>query len=275
MIPSLLIALRETLEAVLIIGLVLGYLNKTKQTKYKKIVWLALALAVVASLAGAFLFQVLAGGFEGQAEQIFEGVTMILGAFLLTTMIFFVLRHKHLDLELENQLSQEITKQDKWGLFFLVFISILREGIELALFLGTASLVSADNNLIGALAGILLAIFLGYALMAGLMKFNAQKFINITGFILILFAAGLVAHGIHEFEEAGLIPIVIEHVWDINPSVGLDGSYPAWHENGWLGGIFKGLLGYNGNPSLLEVIGYLSYLVIIIGLWRKSSKIRN
>ena len=85
---------------------------------------------------------------------------------------------------------------------------------------------------------------------------------------MIFFAAGLVAYGIHELQEAGVIPIIIEHVWDINPPLNPDGSYPLLHENGYIGSILKGLLGYNGNPSLIEVLSYSIYLVLVLGLWR-------
>jgi len=272
MISSLIIALRETLEAAVIIGLIVGYLNKTGQQVYKKTVALAVTVAVVASLVGAWLFNMLAGGFEGRSEQIFEGVTMMISALLLTTMIFFVMGHKNLGQELASSLSQKINQQQKWGLFFLVFFSIFREGIELVLFLKTASLVSPDNNLLGAVLGIAIAIILGYVMFAELMRFDIKKFINITGVILILFAAGLVAHGIHEFQEAGVMPIIIEHVWDINPPINSDGSFPTLHENGWFGSILKGLLGYNGNPSLLELIGYIIYLLIIAVVWKKTVK---
>ena len=91
---------------------------------------------------------------------------------------------------------------------------------------------------------------------------------------MILFAAGLVAHGVHELQEASIIPAIIEHVWDINPIINPDGSYPALHENGWLGGLFKGLFGYNGNPSLTEVVSYFTYLLIII-VYIKTKKYKN
>jgi high-affinity iron transporter len=81
-----------------------------------------------------------------------------------------------------------------------------------------------------------------------------RRFFQVTGFLLILFAAGLVAHGVHEFNEAGVIPAVIEHVWDVNPIL---------DENTTLGSMLKALFGYNGNPSLTEVLAYFVYFVAI------------
>ncbi|PIN79655.1 high-affinity iron transporter, partial [Candidatus Woesearchaeota archaeon CG10_big_fil_rev_8_21_14_0_10_34_8] len=92
-------------------------------------------------------------------------------------------------------------------------------------------------------------------------------FFNITSILLILFASGLVAHGIHEFQEAGLIPVIQEHLFDINPPVTEEGIYPSLHEKGTIGSIAKGLFGYNGDPSLIEVFSWLLYLVIISYSW--------
>jgi len=86
---------------------------------------------------------------------------------------------------------------------------------------------------------------------------------------LVLFAAGLVAHGVHEFQEAAVIPYVVEEVWDINPAVAAGGVYPLMHENGLIGSFLKGLFGYNGNPSLLEVLFYVSYLALIFFIYRR------
>jgi high-affinity iron transporter len=115
------------------------------------------------------------------------------------------------------------------------------------------------------------------------MKINLNKFFNVTSVLLILFAAGLVAHGIHELQEAALIPTIMEHIWDFNPAVNPDGSIPILHENGVVGSIFKNLFGYNGNPSLLEVLGYFAYLILVFVLWKniermhqlKDHKLRN
>lgn len=272
MIPSLIIAFREILEASLIVGIVLGYLNKTGQQKHKRTVWLAVALAVLCSIFGAFLFNMLAGGFTGRAEMIFEGVTTLIGAILLTTMIFWMMGQKKISREMEMDIAEEIKKPQETGLFFLVFVSILREGVETVIFLSSASFVSRDNNLTGAIIGFIIALALGYALYSGLMKANLKKFFNITSVLLILFAAGLIAHSFHEFQEAGIMPSLVEHVWDINPPINADGTYPALHDHGWLGGILSGLLGYNGNPSLIEIIGYSGYLALIAGFYQYKFK---
>lgn len=271
MIASFIITFRETLEAALIVGIILSYLVRTKQTKYNNVVYLGVVVGIVASILGAFLFNTFAGGFSGTTEEIFEGITMIVGAILLTTMILWMMKQKQLAKELEANVKKKIALASRYGLFLLVFIAVLREGIETVIFLGAANFVSSGNGLLGAVAGIFAAIILGYLIFVGSMKINLRKFFTITSILLILFAAGLVAHGVHEFQEAGVIPVVAEHIWDINPPAPLEdqGIYPTWHEKGNAGSILKGLFGYNGNPNLLEVISYIFYLGIVFAFWRR------
>ncbi len=271
MIASFFIAFREALEAALIVGIVLGYLARTGQTRYRRVVYLALGAAVAASLAGAVLFNTLAGGFTGRAEQIFEGATMLLGAALLTTMILWMMRQRGLASELSERVATEVARAHRWGLFSLVFVSVLREGLETVIFLGAASL-AAGSSLFGALAGLLCAGFLGYFVFTGSRRLELKRFFSVTSILLILFAAGLVAQGVHELQEGGILPVLVEHLWDINPPLNADGGYPPWHENGYVGSILKSLLGYNGNPSLLEVASYLVYLSLAIALWRGTTR---
>ena len=96
---------------------------------------------------------------------------------------------------------------------------------------------------------------LGWAIFASTIRLDLVKFFKVTSVLLILFAAGLIAHGVHEFNEVGWIPAIIEHVWDINPIL---------NEKSTFGAMLKALFGYNGNPSLTEVIAYLAYFVAII-----------
>lgn len=269
MIASFLITFRETLEAALIIGIIFAYLSKTNRTKYNNLVGLGIASSIIASILVAILFQKIAGGFEGRAEQIFEAFAMLLASILLTFMILWMLRQKHIQKSIEEHVEKDFKKHHKFGLFFVTFISVFREGVETVIFLGAARFISNSNPLFGAITGVITAIILGYLIFAGSKKLQLKTFFNITSVLLILFAAGLVAHSTHEFQEADLLPIYVENLFDINPELNIDGSYPLLHEKGTIGTILKGLFGYNGNPSLLEIISYLSYLILISIIWRK------
>lgn len=270
MIASFLIAFREVLEAALVVGIVLGYLARARQTRHNRVVYAGVAAGIAASALGAFLFATLAGGFEGRAEQLFEGITMLVGAALLTSMILWMMRQRHVAAELETKVAASLRGPSRAGLFALVFVAILREGVETVLFLSAASVASPDNNLIGALVGLVAAVALGYGLFAGSRKVSLKSFFAVTNILLILFAAGLVGMGVHELQEAGVLPVVVEHVWDINPPAPDGGPYPLLHEKGALGSLARGLFGYNGNPSLLEAVAYAAYLAVVAALWRRS-----
>ncbi len=269
MAASFLIAFREVLEAALVVGIVLGYLARIRLTRHNRVVYAGVAAGIAASGLGAVLFITLAGGFEGRAEQLFEGITMLVGAALLTTMILWMMRQRHIAAELEAKVAASLRGPSRIGLFALVFVAILREGIETVLFLSAASLASPDNNLIGALLGLVAAIALGYALFVGSRKISLRSFFVVTNILLILFAAGLVGMAVHEFQEAGVLPVIVEHVWNINPPAPDGGPYPALHEKGAIGSIARGLFGYNGDPSLLEVVAYGAYLAVVAALWRR------
>ncbi|MFN2235115.1 MAG: FTR1 family protein [Anaerolineales bacterium] len=264
MLPSYVLALREGLEAALIIGIVLGALKKIDRSEYNRFVWYGAGLAIAVSLVTALIFYSVGASFQGAAAEIFEGLMMLLAAGVLTWMIFWMQRQAHnLKHELEAGVHQAASKNSQGALFALAFFAVVREGVELALFLTAASFSSAAwQVIIGGLLGVGTAVVLGYLLFATTVRLNLRQFFNVTSILLIFFAAGLVAHGVHELIEASWIPAGIEQVWDTNPVLDEDST---------LGLILKTLFGYNGNPALVEVIAYSSYLVIVgIAVWVRS-----
>ncbi|RJP53696.1 MAG: iron transporter [Anaerolineaceae bacterium] len=260
MLPSYLLSLREGIEAALIVGIVLGAVRQMRRTELILAVWAGTLAAVALSILGGVLLTILGLSFEGAGEQIFEGVTMLLAAALLTWMIFWMSRTaRTLKSDLEADVHKAAFGTGKRAVFFVAFLAILREGIELALFL-TASVFATDTlqTLIGATLGLGTSILLGWSMFAAIIRLDLRRFFQVTGFLLILFAAGLVAHGVHEFNEVGWIPAVIEHVWDVNAIV---------DENSTFGLLLKALFGYNGNPSLTEMLAYAAYFAaVFLGL---------
>lgn len=261
MLSSFLITLREGLEAALIIGIILAYLARTENRSAFRHVWLGTSLAVVVSLiAGAAIFYT-AGEFTGSAEEIFEGTAMFAATLVLTWMIFWMRRQAiNIKGHLHLQIASALGNRSALGLVSLAFIAVVREGIELALFLFAATRVAESPVLsaTGSLLGLALAIGLGYSIYRGTSRLNIGSFFNVTSLLLILFAAGLLAHGIHEFHEAGLIPPLVAHVWDINHIL---------PEKSLFGRFLTALFGYNGNPSLVEVVSYLGYVLITLGVY--------
>ena len=267
MLPSFLLSLREGLEAALIIGIVLGALRKMNRAQYSSQVWWGAISAIgVSILAGLLLFG-LGATLEGAAEEIFEGITMFLAAGVLTWMIFWMQRQaRTIKSELEAEVRRASTKTGSWALFSLAFLAVVREGVELALFLTATSFAAgATQTWSGALLGLAASALLGWMLFASTVRLNLRAFFQVTGVLLILFAAGLVAHGVHEFNEAGWIPAIIEHVWDTNFIL---------NEASLAGELLKALFGYNGNPSLTEVLAYLVYFAaIVVGLKRSNQQV--
>jgi high-affinity iron transporter len=260
MFPSFLLSLREGLEAALIIGIVFGALQKIQRTQFNKKIWLGVGCAALLSMAVAFVINAVGASFEGAAEEIFEGFAMLIAAGVLTWMIFWMQRQsRSIKTQLEADVRLAAMQNGGWALFTLAFVAVLREGVELALFLTAAAATSgAQSTLIGGLLGLAAAVVLGWALFATTIQLNLPRFFQVTGVLLIVFAAGLLAHGVHEFNEIGWIPPVIEHIWDTNPIL---------DENSTIGLVLKALFGYNGNPSLTEVAAYVVYFAaIILGL---------
>ena len=276
MLASFIITFRESLEAALIVGIILAYLSKTHGKKYFNLVYLGVVSAVVVSIISAFLFNTFFGGFTGRTEEIFEGIVMIFASVLITFMILWMMKQKHVKRELQAKVDKEIHEKHKFGLFFLTFINVFREGIETVIFLSAAGVSStAKNSMTGGLLGIIVAIILGYLIFSGAKSIDIKKFFNVTSILLVLFAAGLFAHGIHELQEAKIVPTLVEHVWDINPELNSDGSFPAFHEKGTIGSIFGSLFGYNGDPSLIELLTYLFYIGGILILYKNINKIHE
>lgn len=261
MLAALVLAFREGLEAALIVGIVLGVLRRIGRTDRVWSVWAGAALAALISLAVGAALYALGIAFEGRAEEIFEGTAMLLAAGVLTWMIFWMARQgRSLQNELEKDVRQATLTGGTWALFGLAFVAVLREGVELALFLTAAAFTaSAGSTLLGGLLGLAAAAVAGWLLFASTRQLNLRAYFRVTGLLLLVFAAGLVAHGVHEFNEVGWIPSVVEHVWDVNPIL---------DESSGVGQILKALVGYNGNPSLSEVVAYSAYwAVVLAALW--------
>ena len=143
----------------------------------------------------------------------------------------------------------------RWGIFLVGFFAVLREGIELALFFTAAALPSSGlAALLGAAAGLLAASLVALGFFRAILRLDLRRFFLVTGILLVLFAAGLLAHAVHEFNEAGWVASVIPHVWDISVFLPEDSA---------LGMVLKILFGYNANPSLTEVTAYAAYLLVV------------
>jgi high-affinity iron transporter len=257
MFAAALITLREGLEAALIVGIVLGYLRKIGHLDRQKAVWSGVAVALGASVVLAIVLQMLGADFEGRTEQIFEGVTMFLAVAILTYMVFWMrYQGQYLRQALEQEVKAAVSGQQGWALTGLAFFAVFREGVETVLFLSAAGFAAEGNGALwGGLLGLAIAVVLGWLIFNTSTRIPLRRFFDVTSLLLLFFAAGLMAHGVHEFEEAGLLPPLVAPLWDINPIL---------PENSLVGSFLKAILGYNGNPSLLEVFSYLVYWIAVL-----------
>ncbi len=208
MFQSLVIALREGVEAALIIGIVLGYLKKTGRGTWNRIVYWGLSAAIVASLLVAYFLHRLQVSELGDA---YEGWLMLAGAVFVASMVIWMWRMgKRLKQEIETKLSSLSTAPTRFatlGLFLFVFLMVFREGTETVLLLAAVSLRTNELlNFMGGIIGLGLAIGLGMAFFKGSLKVNLRKFFAVTSLVLLVVAAQLLIAGAHELSEAQVLP---------------------------------------------------------------------
>ena len=266
MAAAALIALREGLEAALIVGILLGYLRKIDHPAGRGPVWIGVLSAVLLSIGVAVVIQTVGLKLEGSAEQLFEGTTMFLAVGVLTWMIFWMRYQARLmRTSLEQNVQAAVATGRNRGLAAVSFVAVLREGVETALFLSAAAFASdVGGTLPGAVLGLGLAASIGYLIYATTARLNVRIFFNLTSVLLLIFAAGLFAHGVHEFQEAGVFPTLNAQLWNTNHIL---------DESSTVGEFLKALVGYNGNPSLEEVAAYLVYwaaTLLGVRLWMQS-----
>jgi high-affinity iron transporter len=265
------IALREGIEAALIVSIVLAYLKQVGATDQGRLVWWGTIVAAVVSAGVGTAVFVAGAEFEGTAEQIFEGLVTLAAVGVLTWMIFWMRRQ---GARIKSDLQEKVDTALITGGFALAglaFFAVLREGVETALFLyaaakGTAvegTGVAPAAQVIGAVIGLALAAILGVLLYRGGIRMNLRSFFRVTGLLLIVVAAGLFAFGLHELQEAGWLPFLEGHAFDISSSLPDDSG---------VGAILRGLLGFQADPTWLEVVGWAGYLLVVGGLFLRSPK---
>ncbi|MGH2681115.1 MAG: iron uptake transporter permease EfeU [Actinomycetota bacterium] len=268
---SFVIALREGIEAALIVSIILAYLKQLGATDRARLVWWGAALAVLLSAAVGTAIFIAGAEFEGTTEQVFEGLVTLAAVGVLTWMIFWMRRQ---GARIKSELQEKVDSALVAGglaLAGLAFFAVLREGIETALFLfaaakGTAvegTAIAPATQVTGAVLGLALAIVLGVLLYRGGIRMNLRSFFRVTGMLLIVVAAGLFAYSLHELQEAGWLPFLGAHAYDLSASLPDDEG---------AGAILRGLVGYNADPTWLEVAGWAAYLVVVGALFLRGPK---
>lgn len=262
MLTALLITLREGLEAALIIAVVISFLNRMGEGSRSRYVWLgAGAAAGLSAVAGVILFLV-SGEMPEEAGEIFEIAVTVLAVGVLTYMVLWMRSHgSEVRGELEHKTRRAARAASPLALAALAFAAVGREGLETVLFLfASVSSSGVLETIGGGGIGIALAVAAGAGLYRGSSRLNIRLFFNVTGVLLIIFAAGILSSALHELEAAGLPAALVEPVWDSGGLLADDSG---------AGAVFKALLGYEASPSLVQIISYWSYIAVMAWLYIK------
>jgi high-affinity iron transporter len=252
---SFLIALREGFEAALIVAIVLAFV-RWRAPALTRAVWLGTAAALVVAVAVGITLQLTIDGLEGEARLRTFGVICLAAAGLLTWMIFWMRRHaRSLKGELEGRASEAIAVGSAFGLGLVAFTAVLREGLETALFLlSTAASATRGEIIAGTLLGLAGACVLGMIVYAGSHKLNLRRFFQITGLLIIMFAAGLVARAVQLFQAAGDLATLNDAAYNLT---GIRWLTVETQSGRFLAGIF----GWDPRPSIEQVVAYFAYLI--------------
>ena len=253
-----LIGLREGLEASLVVVILIAYLVKTGRRELLPRIWAGVAFAVIISFAFGALLTFGPRNLTFEAQEALGGILSIIAVGFVTWMVFWMARHaRGLSGELRGKLD---TAADAGGISLAVvaLLAVGREGLETALFLWSATQATTNAGestlvpLLGAMLGILTAVAMGFAFYKGVLKINLAKFFKYTGVILIIVAAGVLAYGVHDLQEAGILPGLNNLAFDVSDQIP-----PA----SVLGTLLKGTLNFSPATTVLEAVVWVAYVI--------------
>ena len=265
-----LIGFREALEATLLVVIFLLIARRLDRPELMRGVWKGVGVGLLLSLITALGFELLIGGFE-ENEAWFEGFLMLASSVVIAIVVLHLIRHwtkGEIEERIESILASGVDPGR--GVMLISLFSVWREGSETVVFMAAGT--QTQWAIVGLLIGILLAIAIGWLILERGVRINVKRLFSITTVLLIFVGAGLAAHGVHELQEdeVGLLPVFVDELWQLNPDWDGTGSAPILHEKGAIGGLFVAAFGWNGNPTLLEVITWACYLSVLGGLFLRD-----
>ena len=272
------IVFREVLEASLVVGIIYLLIEKTNQAAHFTKLWYAVFASILASIAVGFMVIQAKNALGNNSTQaLFEAVFLYLTAFLIWYVIFWLSKNVSDKKVLEGQ-ALNAMEISSWGIFFVVFFAILREGFETAIFLISSFSITGTFSYIGFISGAALAILIGYLIVTQGRKIDLRGVFKYTTLLLVFLSAGMIAYGTHEAEEYLVKSEQIEksdiyRVWDIlEPTQSADTGktiYHPLHDKGSVGLFLKGFFGYNSNPNIPEVILWFMAMLFGLNMWRR------
>jgi high-affinity iron transporter len=265
MFANYLIGLREGLEASLVVGILVAYVVKTGNRHRLRSIWAGTGIAVLASLAFGGVLTLTSRSLSEQAEHVFAGTMSIVAVALVTWMVFWMRRTaREMRGELHGRLDRALSTGG-YALAVVALVAVLREGLETALFLWAATSASQGTwaALGGALLGIATAVGIGWAVYRGALRMNLATFFTWTGALLIVVAAGVLAYGVRDLQEGGILPGGENYAWDVSGTI---------DENGPVGTLLGGFFHFDPVTTWLQLTVWVVYLVVTLGLYLRPQK---
>ena len=272
------IVFREVLEASLVVGIIYLLIEKTNHKEHFSQLWYGVFASILASIAvGYLVIQAKNSLGNNSTQALFEAVFLYLTAFLIWYVIFWLSKNVSDKKVLEGQ-ALNAMELSSWGIFFVVFFAILREGFETAIFLISSFSITGTFSYLGFFSGAVLAIFIGYLIVAQGRKVDLKSVFKYTTLLLVFLSAGMIAYGTHEAEEylvksGQMEKSEIYRVWNVlEPTEVTPGAAKTshiLHDKGTIGVFLKGFFGYNSNPNIIEVVLWVLALMFGLNMWRR------
>ncbi len=268
MLSTFIIALREGLEASLIVGILVAYLVKSERRHHLRALWTGVFLAVSASLAlGAFLSYTSAE-LSTKGAELFAGTTSFVAVAMVTWMVFWMKRTaRGLRDELHGK-AEVAVAAGALSMGTLAFFAVAREGLESSLFLYTnfKTVGAFSTATLGLVLGLATSVALGYGIYNRSVKLNLGKFFTYSGVALIVVAGGVLSYGVHEFQEFGFLPGPDAFAWDITSWMGKDS---------FIASLLAGTIGFDTTTSWLQLIVWVAYLALTIATYLTPAKVKT
>ncbi|MEU6212467.1 iron uptake transporter permease EfeU [Streptomyces sp. NPDC090085] len=261
MFGNYLIGLREGLEASLVVCILVAYLVKTDRRDALRPVWLGIGIACALSLSFGALLEFGTQELTFEAQELIGGSLSIVSVGLVTWMVFWMKRTaRHLKAELHGRLDTALA-MGTGALVATAFLAVGREGLETALFVWASVRASGEGSsapLIGVLLGIATAVVLGWLFYRGALRIDLARFFRWTGAMLVVVAAGVLAYGVHDLQEARFLGGLGNKAFDVSEAVPPDS---------WYGTLLKGVLNFQPDPTVLQVVVWVLYVVPVLVLF--------
>lgn len=263
MFANFLIGLREGLEAVLVVGILVAYLVRTKRRDLLPRVWAGVAIAISISLAAGAALTFGPKGLSFRAQEAIGGTLSIIAVAFVTWMIFWMARTaRSLKGELEGRVETAIIAGGA-SLVLLAALAVGREGLETALFLWAAAKATGSSTqpLLGSALGITTSIVLGVLIYRGAVRINLATFFRWTGGVLVLVAGGVLAYGIHDLQEAAILPGLNSSAFDVSSTI---------PPSSWYGTLLKGTFNFSPRTTWLELTAWVAYVIPVAWLFLRA-----